>query len=91
MRDRLRGLIGVVDLQLGDALILQPARQVHTFGMRVPIDVVFCDETGEVRHVVRGMRSRRVTRWVGRASFAIELREGSLPSGLAPGDRLNVG
>ncbi len=91
LRDRLRGLIGVVHMQPGDALIIQPARQVHTFGMKVSIDVVFCDIDGEVRHVVRRMRPGRITRWVASASFAIELAGGSLPAAVEPGERVIFG
>ena len=40
---RVRGLIGRPALAPGDALVLEPATQVHTVGMSYPIDVVFCD------------------------------------------------
>ncbi|MCL4313350.1 MAG: DUF192 domain-containing protein [Actinobacteria bacterium] len=38
---RTRGLLGRSSLD--GALVLRPARAVHTFGMRFPIDVAFCD------------------------------------------------
>jgi uncharacterized membrane protein (UPF0127 family) len=38
---RLRGLLGRDGVE--GALVLQPARSVHTIGMRFPIDVAFCD------------------------------------------------
>jgi len=41
-RDRLRGLLGRDHLD--GALLLRHARSVHTFGMRFPIDVAFCDD-----------------------------------------------
>ena len=40
-RMRAKGLIGREDFD--GAIILRPCRQVHTFGMRFPIDVVFVD------------------------------------------------
>jgi hypothetical protein len=39
--DRVRGLLGRDGID--GALLLRPARSVHTIGMRFPIDVAFCD------------------------------------------------
>jgi uncharacterized protein len=41
-RDRIRGLLGRDHLE--GALLLRPARSVHTIGMRFAIDVAFCDD-----------------------------------------------
>jgi uncharacterized membrane protein (UPF0127 family) len=82
---RARGLIGRPPLARGDALVLEPAAQVHTVGMRYAIDVVFCDEQGSVLHVVRRMRPWRITRWVRGARYAVELPSGALPLEVAPG------
>lgn len=57
-------------------MVLRPCRQVHTFGMRFPIDVAFCDRYGFVQHLTT-MSPRRVSRPVFRAYFAIEAPEGS--------------
>jgi uncharacterized membrane protein (UPF0127 family) len=88
-RERARGLLGRDALGPGDALILERARQVHTFGMRYPIDVCFCDRAWNVLHVVAPMRPHRVTRWVARAFFVVETRAGRLGA-LQPGDQLSV-
>src|SRR4249920_2887614 len=71
---RTRGLTGRDDLV--GALIIRPCRQVHTFGMRFPIDVAFCDGAGVVLHV-SCLAPRRVSRLVWRSAFAIEARSGS--------------
>ena len=73
-RLRARGLIGREDLE--GVLILRPCRQVHTFGMRFPIDVAFCDRSGVVLHLCT-LSPRRVSRPVWRSSFVIEARAGS--------------
>ena len=39
---RTRGLLGRDGVD--GALLLRPARSVHTLGMRFPIDVAFCDD-----------------------------------------------
>lgn len=88
--ERAKGLIGVGELAPGAAMVFEPARQIHTFGMRFPLDVVFCDRSWKVVHVVRAMAPRRVTRPVWRARFALELAAGSLPAEVTAGETLRV-
>ncbi len=73
-RGRSRGLIGREDLE--GALILRPCRQVHTFAMKFPIDVAFCDRYGFVLHTTT-LAPRRISRPIWRSYFAIEARAGS--------------
>jgi uncharacterized protein len=86
---RARGLIGRSPLRAGQALVLDGARQVHTFGMRTPIDVLFCDDSWSVLHVIRSMKPLRVSRWVLRARYVIEMPSGS-SSAVGQGDRIVV-
>jgi uncharacterized protein len=88
--DRTKGLIGVDALPSGTAMVFEPARQVHTFGMRFPLDVVFCDRDWRVVHVVRSMPPRRLTRLVWRARLALELSGGSLPEEVKVGESLEL-
>ena len=85
---RARGLIGST-LEPGDALVLCPAKQVHTFFMRHPIDVIFCGEGWEVLHAISPMPKRRVSRWVTGAHFVIELPP-TVGAGVQAGDRLQL-
>lgn len=39
----------------GEVLLLTPCRDIHTIGMRFPIDVAFVDEGGCVRLVYEGL------------------------------------
>jgi uncharacterized membrane protein (UPF0127 family) len=73
-RRRRRGLIGREALE--GVLVIRPCRQVHTFGVRFPIDVAFCDRYGFVLHTVH-LKPRRVSRPVWRAFFAIEATAGA--------------
>jgi len=87
-RARRRGLIGRDDLE--GAIVLRPCRQVHTFGMRFPIDVAFCDRTGTVLNLST-LAPRRVSRTVWRSAFAIEARAGSFERWkLCPGDVVEI-
>lgn len=90
LRARLRGLIGRSPLGPGEALVIERCPQVHTFFMGYPIDVVFCASDWTVLHVVRALPPRRLSRWVSKARYAVELPAGSLPAGLCPGDRLEA-
>jgi uncharacterized membrane protein (UPF0127 family) len=71
---RRRGLLGRDSLD--GALVLRPCRQVHTLGMRFPIDVVWCDRTGRVLRISR-LRSRRVSLPVLRSKFVVEAEVGA--------------
>jgi uncharacterized protein len=87
-RARGRGLLGRDGID--GALLLTPARSVHTIGMRFPIDVAFCD--GEMRVVrVLTMPRHRVTRPVWRARYVVEAEAGAFARwNLRPGDQLEV-
>ena len=80
---RLRGLIGRPPSPT--PLLLVPARSVHTFGLRRPIDVVFLDADLVVVRVVRSLGPRRVAGARG-AVAALELVAGAAT--VEPGDRL---
>jgi uncharacterized protein len=87
-RTRSRGLRGRDTIE--GVLVLRPCRQVHTFGMRFPIDVAFCDRQGFVLHVST-LEPRRISRPVPRAYFAIEARAGFMEHwSVAPGDIVEI-
>jgi uncharacterized membrane protein (UPF0127 family) len=88
-RARARGLIGQPPLRSGQALVIVPALQVHTFFMPVPIDVVFCDASWVVLHVLSPLGRRRISRFVRRARFVVELPAGAAAA-IAGGDRLSL-
>lgn len=85
---RLKGLIGRRDLE--GAILLRPARSVHTIGMRFPIDVAYCDK--EMRVVATlTMRPMRVGRPRPKARAVVEARAGAFERwGLEVGDRLEI-
>ena len=85
---RLRGLLGRDTID--GALLLRPARSVHTLGMRFPIDVAFCDADLAVIDTVT-MGRHRLGRPRLRARCVIEARAGAFERWrLSPGDRLEV-
>jgi len=86
--ERRRGLLGREGIE--GALLLKPARSVHTIGMRFPIDVAFCDRELAVVAVLC-MGRYRMSRPRLRASCVIEASAGAFDRwGLRVGDRLEV-
>lgn len=58
--ERLRGLRGLHPFARCDVLHLPACRSVHTFGMRVAIDVVFVDRRRRIVRAVPRVRPGRV-------------------------------
>jgi uncharacterized membrane protein (UPF0127 family) len=87
-RARTRGLLGRDGID--GALVLDPCRQVHTFGLRFAIDVAFCHRDGRVLRTVT-LRPWRICVPVPRARFAVEAEAGAFDRWrLRPGDVLEV-
>jgi uncharacterized membrane protein (UPF0127 family) len=87
-RGRGRGLLGRDGFE--GAILLKPARSVHTIGMRFAIDVAFCDDDMVVLRTVR-MGRHRVGRPCLKAAQVIEAEAGAFGRwGLQVGDQLDI-
>jgi uncharacterized membrane protein (UPF0127 family) len=87
-RDRRRGLLGRDSVE--GALLLEPARSVHTVGMRFAIDVAYCDKSMTVLRTTM-MRPYRFGLPVWQAHAVIEAEAGAFARWeLRPGDQLEV-
>lgn len=85
---RVKGLLGRDGID--GALLLSPARGVHTVGMRFPLDVAFCDADMVVVDVCR-MRPHRIGRPRWRCRHVVEAEAGSFERwGLTVGDELEI-
>ena len=86
---RRKGLVGRDGID--GALLLPSARMgVHSFGMRFPLDVAFCDRDMVVRRVT-SMRPVRMTRPSFSAPCVIEAEAGAFARwGLNIGDELEI-
>ena len=88
---RLRGLLGTHGLEPGEGLWIQPSNQVHMFGMRYAIDVVFLDDARRVLRIVHALRPNRISPRVKDASGVLELPAGTAARlGLAEGARVEI-
>lgn len=88
-----RGLMGRAALPASYALIIYPESSIHTFFMRVPIDVLFVDRADRVIGLREAMPPSRpfagVAPWRGR--YVIEMPAGVIAAtGTALGDQLIV-
>ena len=85
---RTRGLMGRDGLE--GAILLRPARSVHTLGVRFPIDVAYLDDDLTVLRTKR-MEGLRMGRPVRRACSVLGAEAGSFERwGLIVGDVLEV-
>lgn len=85
---RMKGLLGRDGID--GALLLRPAKSVHTLGMRFPIDVAFCDDDFRVIDVCT-MRPNRMGRPRRKAHSVIEAEEGAFDRWrLRVGDHLEI-
>lgn len=87
-RQRTRGLLGRSELD--GAMLLTPARSVHTLGMQFAIDVAHLDSDFVVLAVAT-MRKNRVSRVVWGARQILEAPAGALTAwGVTVGSRLQA-
>lgn len=90
-RDRSRGLIGRDGMREEEALVIPRCRQVHTFGMRFAIDVLFVGRDGAVMRVCSDMPPRRISPIAWRGRLAIELPAGTAErTGTSAGDIVRI-
>ena len=85
---RMRGLLGRHDLAEDEGMFFTRTGSIHTFFMRFPIDVVFCDRDLRVLEVVRELRPWRIASRRG-AKVVVELPAGT--AAFEPGDQLLLG
>ena len=74
-----------------DGFLLAPCGSIHTFGMRMPIDVCFLDADMNILKTVSSLRPWRLAHGGSKAQKTLELPAGALNRASAkPGDRLHI-
>ena len=74
---RLKGLLCKKGLESGEGLLISPCKQVHTFGMKFNIDVVFVSPTSKVVHIEHNMSKGKVSKYIKGANQVLELKGGT--------------
>ena len=83
---RKKGLLGRESIPDDFALIIAPCSAVHTFAMRVPLDLVFVSRNGTVTKTCRGVKPWRIAGSI-RAYAVIETAEGFIDRhAIVPGE-----
>ncbi len=86
---RFWGLMGRRELPSGSGLVLQPGGGIHTWFMRIPIDVIHVRKDGTVSHVLPTMKPWRFGPLLVGGKLAIELPAGGA-GGTQPGDVIEL-
>jgi uncharacterized protein len=87
---RRRGLLDTENLGAGSGLWIVPCEAIHTFGMKVRLDIVFLDKNFQVRKISPDLGPRRMSVCL-RAHSVLELPAGAVArSGTRLGDRLET-
>lgn len=92
---KLKGLMGRKSLQDVDGLLLTRTKQIHTFWMFLPIDIVYLKQMGDneyiVHRIVFTMRPWRVGRYDKEVTDVLELKAGILnEKNIKPGTILKI-
>ncbi|MDY7228740.1 DUF192 domain-containing protein [Hyalangium rubrum] len=86
---RFKGLMGRRSLVFGEGMHIVPCNSIHTFFMRIPIDVVFLDPEGRIVKQIPAMPAWRMSSVYFKAHSVLELPAGTLEaSQTQEGDRL---
>src|SRR5215469_6317955 len=85
---RRKGLLGRKELRAGEGLWIVPCEAIHTFGMQIPIDLVYLDIDKRVKKVRHQVPPWRLSACLS-AHSVLELAAGAIHStGTKPGDQL---
>lgn len=88
---RMVGLLAHTSLPVGEGLLLEPAWSIHTWFMRITIDVVFLDGEGRVLRVYPQLPPWRLVSGTRAARTVLEFGAGTLArTPLAPGDLVGL-
>ena len=74
---RLVGLLRTAGLSNDQGLLLKKCNQIHTFGMKFPIDVIFLSKDGDILHIEPEMAARKVSPHIQNAFWVLEVKSES--------------
>ncbi|OEF99137.1 hypothetical protein BHF71_10055 [Vulcanibacillus modesticaldus] len=75
---RLKGWIGKKMLDDNEAIMLIPCSSIHTFGMKMTIDVMFLDKSNRIVYLIKEMNPNRISPIIPQAKKVIEMKSGLL-------------
>ena len=75
---RLRGLIGVHQLESGDGLLIKPCHGVHCMFMSIPIDVIYVNKQHQVVALDKAMQPWAVGKIYRDSHYVVEVPIGTI-------------
>ena len=86
---RLKGLMGKKTLNEQQGLLIKPCNSIHTFFMKMNIDIAFLDKENTIVALYKDMRPWKISKIHINSNFVIEGNSGSL-SELKIGDKIKI-
>ena len=90
MSSRLLGLMFIKEMKGFDGLMLDPCNSVHNCFVRFATDVIFLNEENKIIKILRNFKPWRFSWIYFKATKALELKAGQLPSDISEGEFLEV-
>jgi len=89
---RLSGLLGKKNLPEDGGMLIMPCRQVHTFFMKFPIDLIFLTKEYKITGIEQNVGKNRISGYYKEACCVLETAKGAAAkAGLSEGDTLEIG
>lgn len=85
---RLIGLLNRKNIDEGEGLLISKCKQIHTFFMKFPIDVVFLGSCNEVLKIIT-LKPFRLSPLIRKATSVLELKAGVCRGKIETGDLLD--
>ncbi|MHB1457902.1 MAG: DUF192 domain-containing protein [Armatimonadota bacterium] len=73
LMSQLKGLIGRRKFENGSAMIFPGCKQIHTFFMQFPIDILFVDKNRKVIKIIEKFQPGKISAYIGDSADVIEL------------------
>ena len=69
---RLKGLMGKKALDKGEGIIIKPCSSIHSFGMKMAIDVAFIDKDNQVIFILENFKPKKMSPIIKGSKYVIE-------------------
>jgi|LSQX01.2.fsa_nt_gb uncharacterized membrane protein (UPF0127 family) len=87
---RLKGLLFKKGIDKDFGLLIKPCKQIHTFGMKFNIDVLFLSKDCEVLEIVQGLKPGRLSVYIKESVYVLELASGVISDKIQIGGKIKL-
>jgi len=74
---KLQGLLGKTSIKSTEGIVLTKCKQIHTFGMKFPIDIVVLDKDFKIIDFISDLKANKISPYYRRSYYIIELATNS--------------